>query len=605
MEIKGLNALRNVISQLGRGHNLSPFVGFWETMVYEASTSLFEREKVQAESVREALQALLDFLKEGMPAHQVPMLRSKISGATRFTIPIERLPGDTRDPTTPLGLHCLLDPSWSGSDTFTGFFPHTFALLETVLQGPAVVAASVRSASPSASEATMKAGMDLTAKIQEEIGRDHVASLCRLAARAIDEAFLATPFLAFDRPEDFYRHGCRFFGQGELDYYKCGVTSGFVIPEEYYGQRVYETFGPGITKEARLRPGSFDSGAIPTQSAWSELVTASASCKREPYDPLLDHPFRPLYFDSAVERVDHRGGQFHNIVDVERTGLRLRERAEYWEQQGCLDSYLQDAAAILAHFLCSPRVSTYFVRSLDSAWRSRISRSEEPGHSFSQAPIAAPFLASLLSDRVCVYTSRGSLRAISRGFWVNPPVLEYLAASPGTSWEIIPFYLLGLPPSMVQELLRETEDRRTYWLEKYIQTPTRDLFREASRVQLPEGSRTPRHVETLSLRILEELLRPDLDKVLRPERRAFLTLTDLPEVFGRSYARLRHWISDYNLGAYSSQGHEHRFARKNLDAFVVQELAGKRGFSDQRIREIQQAIDRAFDSPQATRSEQT
>jgi len=250
----------------------------------------------------------------------------------------------------------------------------------------------------------------------------------------------------------------------------------------------------------------------------------------------------------------------------------------------------------LGHFLRSPRVSTHFVRSLDSAWRSALPVDDDASLAFRQAPVPAPFITSLLSDHVCVYTSRGPLRAINRGFWVNPAVLNYLLASSGRTWEAIPFFLLGLSPQDVGDSPDSSANRRSHWLDRLIHAPTRALFQESTAVNLPVSIQRTKDVEFLASRIIDELLRPDLSKILRPERRDFLTLTELPRVFGRTYERLRHWITDYDLGAYSQQGHEHRFTRGDLQAFVRNELAGRRGYDPQRIRELEEQIAAAFGS---------
>ena len=592
----GVSALRSVIAQLGDVPSVRAIREFWDVILQAVAESGFAAAQDRAHSAQLSLQALTDFLEAGLPETEAASVKARIAGPYRCAIPVSRLPGHPDDPSTPLGLCRLLDPFWLRSEVFTAHLPHTLSLIETILQGPAVVEASIRSAHPATEESAILEAREAIDEIHRAVGEEKIGNLCRAASFAVDEAFLQTPFLSLDRPEDFYRNGCRFYGQGELDFYKCGVTSGFVIPEEYYGRRIYETHGPGITRDPDLVPGSFGLRDVPSHAAWANLVTTSVRSSEAKSAPLDDHPYRPLYFDSALDRIESRGGRFCNLIDVERTGLRLRERAEYWEQKGLLSEYLADASAVLRHFLLSPLVSTHFVRSLDSAWRDSLPVDDEAAYVFGRAPIAAPFVTSLLSDRVCVYTARGPLRAINRGFWVNPPVLDYMLAPLGRGWEVIPFYLLGLTSSVTQKLLDATGNRRTFWLDRFIHAPTRGLFREESRVRIPDRSGSLREVESMSMRIIEELLRPDLTKILRPEAREFLTLTDLPGIFGRSYGRLRHWINDYNLGSYSNQGHEHRFSRSDLEAFVRQELAGKRGFGEKRIRELERSIDDAFKS---------
>ena|GEM_PF-2053952 len=588
------NALRAVVSRINDIRDLRQFGKFWDAILQVAASGNGQTQG-NAVEVRRSLDALLKYLEAGMPQEMADSTRASIRGTSEGKLSLAPTLGDIEDPSTPLGFYSLLDRRWNdNSDSFHVRIPQTLSLLETTLQGAGMVTASIRSVNPATPKAKIDEACRTAKRIQEAVGRTTIGSLLRMTCFAVDDVFLRMPFLALEGPEDFYRDGCRFYGQGELDYYKCGVTSGFVIPEDYYGQRLYAKHGPGITREAELRPGRFGLDSIPTHPAWEEIVEGLWSPDQGVYDPQLDHPFRPWYFDSAIERIASRGGRFHNLVDVERTGLRLRERAAYWDKRGLLSPYLRDAASILAHFLCASEVHTYFVQSLDSAWRAELADSEGLGHVFVRAPTAAPFVASLLSDRVCVYTSRGPLRSINRGFWVNASVLEFLQASSRRGWELIPFYLLGFPHASLQDLLTARGERRTYWLADYIQLPTRALFRDANLVDVPPRIRATRQVETLASRIVEELLRPDLRRILRPECRPFLTLSDLPGVFGRSYGRLRHWIADYNLGAYSDQGREHRFTRSALHAFVRHELAGKRGFNDERVKEIDDAIERAF-----------
>ena len=252
-----------------------------------------------------------------------------------------------------------------------------------------------------------------------------------------------------------------------------------------------------------------------------------------------------------------------------------------------------DAAAVLAHFLVQKRVDVYFVRSLDTAWRERVPKEGAPAALFARAPTAAPYLTSLLSDRVCVYTARGELSRINRGFWVNPPVLEYIEPSRDYAWELIPYYLLGLAPDALKEIMRPGESGPTYWLSRYIQDPTRAIFQDENRVKLSSQA-TPQVATELAWRIVEEMLRPDLFKLAHPQTREFLTLQELTWIFGRSYGRLRHWIAEFNLGAYSVQAHDHRFTRESLVQFAKQELMGKRGFSPEHVGRIISGIEAKF-----------
>jgi len=596
METHAVGSLRTVVSGIAGSKVAEQFREFWDAVLLEVGRSGFERSQVQEQSAQDSLKALVGFIEAGMPEAEASRLRSRIAGGSRCAIDLSRLPGNEHDPATPLGLYRLMDASCFGDNVLKLSLPMSLALLEATLQGEAVVEASIHLSGVKAESAAIDMARKTCRALHSGLLDRPVEDLCQAATFAIDDAFLRTPFLSLERPEDFYRHCGRFYGQGELDYFKCGVTSGFVIPEEYYGQSVYETYGPGITRDENLKPGTYGLRATPKHSAWTQLVSASFDHRAAAASPPVDHPYRPLYFDSALDRIEARGGRFRNLIDVERTGLRLRERAEYWSERGLMKKYLDDASVLLGHFLRSPRVSTHFVRSLDSAWRSALPVDDDASLAFRQAPVPAPFITSLLSDHVCVYTSRGPLRAINRGFWVNPAVLNYLLASSGRTWEAIPFFLLGLSPQDVGDSPDSSANRRSHWLDRLIHAPTRALFQESTAVNLPVSIQRTKDVEFLASRIIDELLRPDLSKILRPERRDFLTLTELPRVFGRTYERLRHWITDYDLGAYSQQGHEHRFTRGDLQAFVRNELAGRRGYDPQRIRELEEQIAAAFGS---------
>jgi hypothetical protein len=599
IDAASLSAYAPAIEALAETSGLMPFARFWRCLL-DASVQHLMQGGEQADAVKESLRVLLEFLESGMPSDDASSLRAKLLGTSPCLVPHTSLPGDPDDPSTPLGLFSLMNPlAESKAASFPVYLPYTLTLLESLLQGPGVVVSSVHALHPDVDDKILQEVAALVSRVRDLLGASQVEALCRVAIHATDELFMRTPFLAFMHAQDFYRFGSRFYGQGELDYFKCGLTSGFVIPEDYYGRQVYEMHGPGITQDRMLGPGNFQDSGIANHDVWNKLVLAGVfGSEGATSGPL--NPHRPIYFDSALKRIEERGGSFHNIIDVEQTGERLRERAEFWSERGQLDAYLDDSATILDHFLRHPATNIYFARSLDAAWRSGLPAGDPASSRFLQAPIAAPYLVSLLSDRISVYTARGKLRAINRGFWVNPTVLEYFEPSSRYGWELIPFYLLGLDKAALRGVLAEKGDRRTYWLSRFIHDPTRALFSNDRRVSVPSKDDI-QSVKSQARQIVDELLRPNLTAITRATGRPFLTLHDLTEVFGRSYGRLRHWISEYNLGAYSVQAHDHRFSRESLRTFVQTELAGRRGFGEAKVSEILLGIDRLFSRPRMAR----
>jgi len=595
IDTAALRAYIPVVDGFREAAALAPIANFWRGVLEAASRHVTGQSGVQVESARKALNSLQAFLSSGMPREQVDSLRVQLMGPTPCLVPHGSLPGSSSDPSTPLGLFSLMNRQEKSSGAaFAVHLPYTLTLLEAVLQGPAIVVSVILEAHPGVDKETLQSAAMHATQILSLLGAARVESLCTLAIRATDELFMRMPFIPFIGAHDFYRFGSRFFGQGELEYFKCGVTSGFVIPEDYYGQQLYMTYGPGIACEEKLKPGSFPDMAIAGKAAWQELSLCTSLEGRTRTSGVWN-PFRSIYFDSALKRVEERGGSFSNIVDVERTGERLRERAEYWEGRGLGGAYLEDSVSILTHFLMHPGVRVFFARSLESAWRRELPEDDPIAPLVAAAPIAAPYLLSLLSDRVCVYTSRGEMRAINRGFWVNPPVIEYLEPSDRAGWELVPFYLLGLESEALRTTLDESGSRRSHWLSRLIHNPTRAMFQDRRRVQIgpEEGTES---VRSHARRIVEELLRPNLSTLTKAEGRPFLTLQELGAVFGRSYDRLRHWVNDYNLGAYSIQAHDHRFTYEGLRGFVVKELAGRRGFSEEKVSEVLKRIEESFSS---------
>jgi len=596
IDVANLAPYRPVVEALVDVPELKQYGEFWRRLLNAAARQLAQGKPQQEADLREVLRALLQFLDSGMPQEQSDQIRAMLLGPPCCRVPYDSLPGNPDDPTTPLGLFCLMTPHDEGAEGgFPVHLPYTLTLLETWLQGPGVAVPTILALHPDTRSETLRQAASSVTNGGRELGASRVTFLSQLSARATDELFMRIPFLAFTSARDFYQLGSRFYAQGELDYFKCGVTSGCVIPEDYYGTEVYEAHGPGITRAETLRPGSFRNDAIASHDTWHKLVLAAVlGPDGESANPL--NPHRPIYFDTALKHVEERGGHFHNLIDIEQTGERLRARAEHWRRRQQSEEYLSDAVNVLAYFLSHGTYSAYFARSLDSAWRAELPEDDATSASFLRAPVAAPYLVSLLSDRVSVYTTRGSLRAINRGFWVNPSVLEYLETPSRRGWEIIPFYLLGLDKQTLDGLLEQQGERRGYWLARLVHNPVKALFSKTCRVDIPPG-RPPQEVRAMAEQIVAELLRPDMATILRPTGRPFLTLSDLTGVFDRSYGRLRHWISEYNLGAYSVQAHDHRFTREGLRAFVQRELVGRKGFGDAVMAEVEARIDRAFSTP--------
>jgi hypothetical protein len=570
------------------------FAQFWEVVLARLSEHLRPDSEAYKEEVRASLRAIIELLEEGkLPEEEAERYREKILGAALFELKEEELPGSSEDPSTPLGFYKYLSPIRQEERGFKIYAPYALSIFETSLQGVGVILPFVKNVHPEISKSTLEGLKETAEGIYADLGLERLRALRGMAIEGADELLLNSPFLAFIHPQNFYQEGRRFYGQGEMDYYKCGVTSGFIIPEDYYGREVYETFGPGITQEKGLEPGSFADISIGENRKWHELVLKALLGKAGQAEIEIN-PYRPIYFDSALYRIKAKGGRFKNLIDVEYTGQQLRENAERWAKRGKLEEYKQDAANILAYFLSQEYVDVYLVRSFDSAWRGNLPQDGPAAELFAKAPLAAPYLTSLLSDRVCVYTSRGELSKINRGFWVNPPVLDWLEPSTEYAWELIPYYLLGLPSEEVRELLQGAG--RKYWLKRFIHDPTRAIFNEENRVK-----REDQDLGKLAWRIVEELLRPDISRLTRPPTREFLTLRELTPIFGRSYGRLRHWIREFNLGAYSIQAYDHRFTKESLRAFVERELRGKKGFNQAKVEEILRRIEEGFEAEASQR----
>lgn len=574
----------DITKRLGQTTNRTDFARFWETIIARLGEYLRPDSEAYKSGVQGTLKSIIELLESGrLGEAQIERQRRQILKAALFELKEDELPGRSGDPRTPLGFYKYLSPIPQDERGFIVYAPCAVSLLEISLQGPGTVLALAKNLHPELSSSILQGLKETAGQLSESLETDQGRLLRRQVIEAIDELKLSYPFLPLIHPHSFYFEGRRFYGQGEIVYHKCGVTSGLVIPEDYYGRQLYQQFGPGITAAEGLAPGSFTDWTIAENHNWQELLSETV----EQGGLGTVNPYRPVYFDSALERIRSRGGRFKNLIDVERTAKQFREHEEKWARLGKAEEYRRDAANILAYFLAQDGVELYLVRSLDSAWRARLPQ-EGAGALFAQAPIAGPYVVSLLSERICVYTARGGLGKINHGFWVNPPVIEWLQPSLDYAWELIPLYLLGLNPQEFKALLQVPGGRK-FWLEKFLHQPIKALFNSANRVK--QQDRDPRR---LAWEIVEELLRPDLRRFTGGHGREFLTLKELTQVFDRSYGRLRHWIRLFNLGNYSVQAHDHRFCQGDLQAFVEQELRGRKRFPEREIKRFLARIEEKF-----------
>jgi hypothetical protein len=563
------------------------FLRFWRAVIAGWAAELDSMDTSEASTTRGALDALAGFL--GAPAGSAAVehnLRKALQVGHLTHLDSSTVPGSCDDPTSPLGFYrCLSSAALAPADGFDAWFPYSLAVLERSLQGSAVSMCAAATSQEHLDPATLTA-IGVTA--DGVFGNSKEMQRLRgLATFAIDDLVLGSPFLILHTPLDYYQFGSRFYAQADMELYKCALTSGCVIPEDYYGEAFYEEAAPGISALPELSPGSFHSSTIASNAAWRGLAKAAvlARTRTETYA----NPYRPVYFDTALANAELRRSRIHVAIDVERTGRRLRDRFEKWAAVGLGADYMRDAEAILAHFLAVSSLDIRWIRSFDTAWRSGLP-AEEIADLLRVAPRAGPELTSLLSEGICVYTSRGPLSAVNRGFWVNPSVVSYIQPSSNARWELIPMLLLGLPLDLLVHPVEVSGPMN--WLRRYVQEPTLALFRDSRFLQQKPTS--AHEARSMARGVVEELLRPRLDAVRTSAEKDFLTLADLTGVFDRSYTRLRHWIQDYQLGEYSAQAHDHRFTYDRLLAFVQEQLAGRRGFSETRVREILGRINQAF-----------
>jgi len=595
LQLSALRRLANVPSGLGACAQTRDFVRFWRSLVNATGAAMAQTSFAYDLGIHDCLSSLVAALgaEADGAARQQDQFRAALHGAPLAMIPARDLPGEEDDPASPLGSYLALTPAISENGMVTVQMPESFTYFETLLQGPGCAAATARALHPQLGSDALAAVARAVGSITKSQSAAAVAAVARETVRATDDLILSVPFFPLADAVGFYRHGCRFYGQGELDYYKCSVTSGLVVPEEFYGASLYEKEGPGVATHDDLRPGRFADINIAGNGQWQAAALRGALSAVS--GEATPNPYRPVYFDSSLARISERGGRFLSLVEVEGTGAKLREGLERWDALGKSDLYIADATAILAHFLAHPGVRVHFIRSFDTAWRTKLPRNDTGSDLFRSSSLAAPYLTSLLSARICVYTARGALSQINRGFWVNPSVLEYLERDVAGSWEMIPCYLLGLQGPALAEVLRmhRKGEGRRFWLDRYIHEPTRAMAtaENAFHVAPSENSRA---LSSLARKVIDELLRPDLKRLTRTSAKDFVTLGELVPIFGRSYGRLRHWIGEYNLGGYSVQGHDHRFTREALEAFVREELAGKRGFGKDQVAHLLARIRGAF-----------
>jgi len=578
--------LLDVVRQAKRETSRPEFAQFWEPVLRRFSDIAEDGRRLQYDAIRSALAALTKYLGTSGPAQDIRKeLQHRALGGVSVLLNEDELPGESSDPSTPLGYYRAISGIAQPERGYEAVFPYFLGELERAFQGPAFSIAYARGRGRAETRDAQAAVGAASAAIIGDVAPPVLAGLVNVITRAVDEVLAATPFMLLLNPQDYYQFAARFYRQGELDYFKCALTAGCVVPEEYYSEALYEAAGPGASLERELAPGSFAEAAMGGSRRCEEVVREATA--RPVGEEGSLNPYRPLYFDTALAQVQGGKGRMHILVDVERTGQRLRERVEFWTAQGKENQYLEDARRILALFLSSSHVAIHWVRSSESAWRAVLP--EDPARAeFAAAAVPAPHLVSLLSDRICVYTSRGRLSSVNRGFWVDPRLLEHIEDVTEHGWERIPILLLGLK-SLEGQHSDDPAERR-YLLDRFVHQPMRTLFVQSART-VTAGQMYPDRQAGL---IIDELLRPDVRRLVQPASDAFLTLSDLEEVFGRSYERLRHWVRDFNLGEYSVQAHDHRFTRESLERFVAVELSGKRGFKEEAVRGILERVQQVF-----------
>ena len=564
----------------------SDFVEFWAIAFRRLSDHVDKSGQSQHTAVRASLGQLLKFLESGDDTAETPhAVRESILGGVSILLSEEELPGKPTDPTTALGFYRLQSSIVQPESGFRLVFPYFLGEFERTFQGSALVCSSA--AAHGCADTDTLAALAVTAdSIVDSLSLERHKEVHGCTSRAVDEILLSTPFLVLLTTQDYYQCAPRFYRQGDLEYYKCALTSGCVIPEDFYSQAIYETAGPGLATEGELTPGSFAGPGI-ARSGFFRGLAARARAHHE-VSPVQLNPYRPIYFDNALAAVAERGGHIHVLVDVESTSRRLRDRVEWWwDRSKDSAAYIEDVVALIARFLGEPGLSIHWVRSLETAWRRSL-----PDHplapDFREAPVAAPLFSSLVSSRLSVYTTRGPLSHVNKGFWVNPAVLEYIEPTPRVRWELVPLHLLGFSSETVDRVAAASG--RGFLLDRFIHEPLQRL-QSAQTGSARESNRHARHAASA---IVDELLRPNVERLVHPASQTFLTLSELTGVFDRSYARLRHWINEYNLGQYSSQAHDHRFTQQDLERFVEVELANRRGFDKGTRDQLHERIRRAF-----------
>lgn len=576
----------NLVERFAHLTGRKDFFVFWKTAI----TRIKDKADPHSDAYKEAIQALIKNLSEVLTdrmdlEERVEEYREQILKSALVELDEAELPGKEDDPETPLGFYRALSPVRQEKGKFSVYAPCATSMFEVPLHGPSIAIPFAKNVNPSLSTSFLEGIEKMIRQLNESLKDQRLKLLQELSFDTLDPLKQDYPFLPLIKHQNFYQEARRFYGQGDWDYYKAAVTSGMVIPEDYYDRKVYETHGPGITFVEDLKPGSLSEFKIGTNEHWEELVKEAVKNDQSEENSLNVNPYRPVYFDSALERIRSKGGTFHNLIDVEITGERLRENYERWSKKGLGEKYMEDAINLLTHFLSHPKVQIYMVRSFDSAWRDSLPKGPI-AEIFRKAPVAGPYISSLTSNDIVVFTSRGEWRKINNGFWTKPAVLDWLTTME-IPWTIVPYKLLGLSDEEIEHILEHERKEGKLW-QKFIIDPAKSLFREENRVKKEDKDH-----QRLAREIIEELLRPDIEKMKGVDK--YLTLKDLEKVFNTSYGRLRQWIKEFNLGNYSEQFGKrgtHRFTKENLRRFINKELSKK--FTPEEINIFLKNLEKAF-----------
>jgi hypothetical protein len=584
-----IGQLKDIVGQIGELKNWKEFSSFWAIVFDKLGVFLQPDSEEYRAGVQDTLKNFVDLLDSSTVAMINPAKqREHILKSALFRLDENELPGNSDNPTSPLGFYKALSPIPQTKTGFVVYAPCAVSLLEISLLGPGSVASVVTSINPQISETAFEQIHETAETLSRGLASQKGNALCKELILAIDALKLRYPFMPLIHPFSFYLEGKRFFAQGDIDYVKCGATSGFIIPEDYYGREVYNTVGPGITEHDHLAPGSFVDNSVGQNSHWQDTLIHSLKHQRAFNNSSLSiNPFRPVYFDSALNRLNHNGGRFKKIIDIEQTGQQLRLNEEKWKKTGEAAAYRRDASNLLSYFLSHEFVDIYLTRSFASEWKFEIKKMPL-GHLISNAEIPAPSIIALLSDRISVYSARGSLGKINHGFWINPQVIEWIQPSSEFRWENIPLSLMGLK-SLTSENTTFSFKDHPNWVQKYLHNPIRSFLSEGKMLR---GDLQEPH--QLAWHVINELLRPNLERLTSKGRKEFLTLEELSKIFQRSYGRLRHWITQYNLKKYSTQVYDHRFRQEDLVRFVEVELRGRKRFPDNEIELFLVRIEEVF-----------